>query len=145
MAAAWLKERCTVLSVGDSRAYRIAADGTWKQLTHDHTILNAMIDRGEANPETEYASFYNMLDSCLVADDEETDFRIHYEETPFLAGDSILLCTDGVHDTLGDVQMQRLTEAGLDPGTQVGIWRKAVLAAGAPDNFSMILLRRSAP
>jgi len=143
-AVAYQADCCTVISVGDSRVYRIAADGTWRQLTRDHTILNAMIERGEADPETEYASFYNMLDSCLTADDEETEFRIHHEKAPFLEGDSILLCTDGVHDTLGDAKMQTLTDPGLAPCAQVEVWRKAVLAAGAPDNFSMILLRRPA-
>ena len=137
-------DRCTVISVGDSRGYRITADGIWKQLTRDHTILNAMIDRGEADSETEYATIYNMLDSCLVADDEETEFPVHREESPFLIGDSILLCTDGVHDTLGDAKMQQLTDQSLDSCAQIGVWRKAVLAAGAPDNFSMILLRRIA-
>ena len=136
-------EDCRVISVGDSRVYRIAADGTWQPLTRDHTLLNAMIERGEADSATEYASLYNALDSCLIADDEETEFRIHSEHAPFLVGDSILLCTDGVHDILGDSGLQTLTDLGLTPHAQVELWRKAILAAGAPDNFSMILLRRS--
>jgi hypothetical protein len=37
--------------------------------------------------------------------------------------------------------MQQLTDPSLDSCAQIGVWRKAVLAAGAPDNFSMILLR----
>ena len=138
-------DHCTVISVGDSRVYRITSEGTWQKLSRDHTILNAMIDRGEADPEIEYASLYSILDSCLVADDEETEFSIHRKETPFLVRDSILLCTDGVHDTLGDAKMQKLTDLSLDSCTQIGIWRKAILAAGAPDNFSMILLRQIAP
>jgi Serine/threonine protein phosphatase len=136
---------CSVISVGDSRVYRIAADGNWQPLTRDHTLLNAMIERGEADPATEYASLYNALDSCLIADDEETEFRIHYEHAPFLEGDSILLCTDGVHDTLGDAKLQKLTDLVLTPCAQVEVWRKAILAAGAPDNFSIILLRRTTP
>lgn len=136
------QDRCTVLNIGDSRVYRIVANGEWRQLSRDHTILNAMIDRGEAEPGKDYASFYGMLDSCLVADDEETEFAVHRAESPFLPGDLLLLCTDGVHDTLGDARLTRLTDALLAPQDQVEVWRKAVLKAGAPDNFSMILVRR---
>lgn len=134
-------DRCVVLSVGDSRAYRISADGEWQQLSRDHTILNSMIDLGEADANTEYASFYGMLDSCLVADDEETDFPVHRSATQLLPGDAILLCTDGVHDTLGDAKLKRLTTLPIDPDVQVETWRHAVLKAGAPDNFSMLLVQ----
>lgn len=135
-------ERCSVLNIGDSRVYRIADGGEWQQLSHDHTVINAMIDRGEADAGREYASIYNILDSCLVADDEETEFAVHRSEAPFLPGDSLLLCTDGVHDTLSSDVLKRLTDPSLSPQEQVRTWRKAVLAAGAPDNFSMVLVRR---
>ena len=64
------------VSVGDSRVYRISAEGVWEQISRDHTLLNTLIDQGEADSETEYASIYGMLDGCLVADDEETDFPV---------------------------------------------------------------------
>ena len=61
---------------------------------------------------------------------------------PFLPGDALLLCTDGVHDTINDNELQRLTDASLSPKAQVQVWRQAVLAAGAPDNLSMIFVRK---
>lgn len=133
-------DRCVAVSVGDSRVYRIDARGTWQQISRDHTILNNMIDRGEADSQTEYASFYGMLDSCLVADDEETYFPVCRVETQFLPGDSILVCTDGVHDTLGNEALQKLTMFPIVPSVQIDIWRKAILKRGAPDNFSMALV-----
>ncbi|MBU0500544.1 MAG: protein phosphatase 2C domain-containing protein [Gammaproteobacteria bacterium] len=135
-------DRCKILSVGDSRVYRIAADGKWEQLSRDHSLLNTLIDQGEADADEAYASFYNLLDSCLVADDEETEFPICCVESPFLEGDALLLCTDGVHDTLGDLRLQQLMAQGLDPLAQVVRWREAIFAAGAPDNFSLIFVRR---
>jgi serine/threonine protein phosphatase PrpC len=142
VAAECIGDRCLVLNAGDSRAYRIAADGEWRQLSHDHTVLNAMIDSGEADAGKEYASFYSMRDSCLVADDGETDFSIARADASFLVGDAILLCSDGVHDTLGDSKLRHLTDPCLSVLEQVKVWRKAVLAAGAPDNFSMVLAKR---
>ena len=141
IAAQYHRDRCSILSIGDSRAYRMTAKGDWQQLSRDHTVLNAMIDRGEAVAGKVYASIYNMLDACLVADDEETEFPLHRAESSLLPGESLLLCTDGVHDVLGDAKLQRLMNPQLDAQAQVTILRKAILAAGAPDNFSMVLLR----
>ena len=137
-----LEDHCAVLNVGDSRAYRIAASGEWQQISHDHTLLNAYIASGEADANQEYASLYDSLDSCLVADDEEMDFAVHSAKVPFLPGDRLLLCSDGVHDTLGDARLMNLADPGFTVLQQVEIWRKAVLLAGAPDNFSMLLAQR---
>jgi serine/threonine protein phosphatase PrpC len=142
VAVECLEDCCAVLNVGDSRAYRIAASGEWQQISHDHSLINAYIARGEADANQEYASLYDSLDSCLVADDEEMDFDVHRAEAPFLPGDRLLLCSDGVHDTLGDERLKKLADPGLTLRQQVEVWRKAVLLAGAPDNFSMLLAQR---
>lgn len=131
-------ERCTVMNVGDSRVYRIAANGAWQQLSHDHTILNGMIARGEAEEGEDYANIYHMLDCCLAADNEDTDFDIHHCVAPFFPGDALLLCTDGVHDTLDSASLQQLIAPGTSALAQAQILRKAVIRAGAPDNFSLI-------
>lgn len=129
---------CRVLSIGDSRAYCISAQGVVRQLTRDHTVLNGMIDRGEADAQTEYASFYAMLEDYLIADDENLDFPVHYSLTRLHPQDAVLLCTDGVHDALGDEGLASLTNRSISPLAQVEVWRSAVLKAGALDNFSMI-------
>ena len=67
---------------------------------------------------------------------------MHRAEAPFLPGDRLLLCSDGVHDTLGDARLMKLADPGLTVLQQVEIWRKAVLLAGAADNFSMLLVQR---
>lgn len=142
-AAACRGERCTVVSVGDSRAYRFAADGQWEQITRDHTILNRLIDEGAAEEGVAYAGFYGMLDSCLTADDADTEFSIHYSTTTFMPGDMLLLCTDGVHDTLGE-ELMALFDRNAGALAQVRRWRQAILDAGAPDNFSLVLIERTA-
>lgn len=142
LAAVQCKEGlCTVMNVGDSRVYKITGDGQWEQLSHDHTLINAMIARGEAKPGIRYARMYDALDSYLAADHEEIDFAIHRREAPFLPGDSLLVCTDGVHDVLGDANLQSLYRNCVKLSSQIDIWRKAILSAGAPDNFSIILVK----
>ncbi len=137
-------DHCEVLNVGDSRIYRISAAGAWQQLSHDHSLINSLIEQGEAEAGVEYASFYYSLDSCLVADSEESEFAIHRRVERMAAGDTLLLCTDGVHDTLTDAQLQSLFDASLSPIEQAQVWRDAVLDAGAPDNLSLIVVRYDA-
>ena len=137
-------EQCSVMNVGDSRVYRLSSQGEWQQLSRDHTVLNGMIARGEAAEGEEYATVYNTLDSCLAADSEEADFDIHQCAAPFLPGDALLLCTDGVHDTLDSASLQQLIVPGTSALAQAQILRKAVIRAGAPDNFSLIFIASKA-
>ena len=137
-------DHCEVLNAGDSRVYRISAAGVWQQLSHDHSLINSLIEQGEAAAGVEYASFYYALDSCLVADSDECEFAIHRRIERMAVGDTLLLCTDGVHDTLSDAQLQSLFNPILSPKEQVQVWRDAVLDAGAPDNFSLIVVRYDA-
>ena len=141
VAATCCNAICHIVNVGDSRAYMITASGNWTQLSHDHTILNDLIETGEADPEIEYAQMYGGLAHCLIADNEEDVFSAHHSSAPFLAGASLLLCSDGLHDTLGDTALRQLYSPDNSPQEQVAVWRKAVLQAGAPDNFSIILAR----
>ena len=133
-------EQCAVMNVGDSRVYRLSSRGEWQQLSRDHTVLSGMLARGEAEEGAEYATVYNMLDSCLAADSEDADFDIHHCVAPFLPGDALMLCTDGVHDTLGSASLQQLIVPGTSALAQAQILRKAVIRAGAPDNFSLIFI-----
>ena len=137
-------EQCAVMNVGDSRVYRLSSRGEWQQLSRDHTVLNGMIARGEAEEGEEYATVYNTLDSCLAADSEDADFDIHQCAAPFLPGDALLLCTDGVHDTLDSASLQQLIVPGTSALAQAQILRKAVIRAGAPDNFSLIFIASNA-
>ncbi|TVR57248.1 MAG: hypothetical protein EA420_19240 [Candidatus Competibacteraceae bacterium] len=58
--------RAAVLNVGDSRVYQANREGQWRRLSKDHTVLQGMIDRGEASPAIE---FKHTLDVRQVASD----------------------------------------------------------------------------
>ena len=137
------ENRCIVVNVGDSRAYRITVDGSWETLTRDHTVIESLRQQGQASSDLEYAHIYDALDSCLIADDEETEFSVHRRESPFQQGDSLLLCSDGLHQTLGQKILEQLFDPGHSTQAQVEIFRIAVLKAGAPDNFSLVLVKHT--
>lgn len=141
MAAHVNGTHCVVVNVGDSRAYHVDGEGRWQQLSRDHTVLERLISEGKAERGTQYAKLYDALEYCLIADDTETEFRIHRSETNCMPDDTLVLCTDGVHDCLGQATLERLLVPQRPVKEQVEMWRHAILAAGAPDNFSLIATR----
>lgn len=137
----WRADQWSLVNVGDSRVYRIGREGEWRQLSQDHTYRQSMIARGEIAADQSLGQLFNDLEHMLIADDNEDDFAIHWQRGIWQSGDTFLLCTDGVHDTLGKARLQALFQPGRELVDQLVVWRDAVLAAGAPDNFSLILLR----
>lgn len=128
-----------VLNAGDSRVYHVDGLGQWRRLSKDHTQLQALIDAGQARVDQAYASLYRALESALIADPEEEAFPIHRERIGLLPGARLVLCTDGVHEVLGETELWRLFDSGLDACAQLSVWHEAVLRRGAPDNFSLVL------
>ena len=141
VAAHIIGRRVAVLNVGDSRAYRRSAAGEVAQISRDHTELNRLRESGIADAGVEYGSIYDALSDCLIADPEETGFAIHCESLELQDGDLLILCSDGVHDVLGDAAWRALIAENATPQVLVQQTRQHVLAVGAPDNFSIIVVR----
>ena len=138
VAASIKNNLCTILNVGDSRAYHINTKGDWQQLSHDHTVLNEFIASGQAQSDEDYADIYSGLAHCLVADEDAFDFAIARAEKSLAVGECILLCSDGVHDVLSAEFLQQSFKK-YPLKECVTHWRKQILRMGAPDNFSIVL------
>ena len=144
VAAHVIGQRVAIVNVGDSRAYHRLASGKVVQVSRDHTELNRLRESGAAAAGVEYASIYDALSDCLIADPEETGFSIHSESLELQDGDMLILCSDGVHDVLGDAVWSANIAEHATPLALVQQTRKLVLAVGAPDNFSVIAVRYEA-
>jgi PPM family protein phosphatase len=134
-------QRAAVLNVGDSRVYQVNQEGRWRRLSKDHTVLQEMIDRGDARSDTEYASLYLALEHVLCADPEASDFAIHRVTVTLEPGDTLVLCSDGIHDQLGEAKLWALFDPSLDVAAQAKVWRDAVWRDGAKDNLSLIAIK----
>jgi serine/threonine protein phosphatase PrpC len=130
--------RAAILNVGDSRVYQAKANGQWQRVSKDHTVLQGLIDKGQAVPGRDYASLYGMLEYVLCADHESEDFALHRVVVTLEPGDWLVLCSDGVHDELGEERMWALFDPGREVGAQAQFWRDAIWKQGARDNFSLI-------
>lgn len=82
-----------VAHVGDSRAYLISY-GDLKRITLDHSFVQEMVNRGEITEEqARIHPGRNYITRALGVDKE---VREDYISFPFLKGELLLLCTDGL-------------------------------------------------
>jgi len=85
-----------VVSVGDSRAYRLRA-GELQQLTRDHTVSNELLASGVSLDAARGSRI--RLDALTSFIGLRSDFAVpaHITSHSVVAGDRFLLTTDGVH------------------------------------------------
>ncbi|SUO95332.1 putative protein serine/threonine phosphatase [Suttonella ornithocola] len=133
----------SLCNVGDSRVYLISKEGYWQQLSHDHTELNRMIAAGEAQEGVKYSDVYNMLEQCLVADEECDEYlRPFFAKGTLQAGEALLLCTDGLHDALSHEQLENIWQSEADLCARLRALRKAVRQTRFYDDCSIVCAQR---
>lgn len=129
---------CVVTNIGDSRVYRITEEGI-ERITKDHSLMEEMIDRGEITPEeARYHPDRNVITRALGTKEREiADAYL----CPMRAGEYLLLCTDGLIDTVSDQEM--LFEVIHDSDTDTCLERLLAISMsrGAPDNVTGVLLK----
>ena len=124
--------------VGDSRCYRVRG-GQIEQLTEDHSLLNDYIKMKHLTPE-EIANFphKNVIVRALgMKETVKVDTRF---ESP-QAGDTFLLCSDGL---CGPVTDEQILEAVISSPDIQTASRKLIDKAnenGGPDNITAVLAR----
>jgi protein phosphatase len=130
-------ERAHLAHVGDSRAYLLRA-GALRQLTEDHTLVNRMVKAGEISPEeAEVHPHRNVVTRALGT---EPSVQVDEDDVPLLAGDRLLLCSDGLSNMVTTDQIQAILEA--NPSAQDAATRlvRAANRAGGVDNITVIVV-----
>ena len=128
--------RLGLLHVGDSRAY-LLRDGALTQITHDHTLVQALVDEGRITEEDAGSHPQRSLITRALDGREGVDLDLSVREAR--AGDRYLLCTDGLTGPVG--RRETLQEALEIPDPQEACDRLVQLAlrGGGPDNVTVIV------
>jgi len=139
MVAAVVRDRrASVLNIGDSRCYRVGGEGIVK-LTRDHSLVEDLVNRGEITPEqARQHPQKNLITRCLGS---ERQARTDLYEVELREGEFLLLCTDGLSNTLTD---QELLYEILHGGTPESCCQRMLdiaLERGAPDNVTAVLIQ----
>ena len=128
-----------ISNVGDSRAYHITPEGITR-VTKDHSLVESMVDRGDITAEeARHHPNRNLITRALGPDiSAACDGFI----CPMEVGDYLLLCTDGLIETVSDQEMLFEIVHGDDPGTCLDRLLAIAKHHGAPDNVTAVLARK---
>ena len=109
-----------IVHAGDSRAY-LFRDGELKQLTSDHTLVQALIDGGEISPEdAKRHKLRNVVTNVIGGPREGVVAEIH--KLILLDGDTLLYCTDGLTNPVNDAAIAEVLEHDPDPEEACITW-----------------------
>jgi serine/threonine protein phosphatase PrpC len=128
-----------VAHVGDSRAYAIH-DGAIHQITRDHSLVAQLVENRQITPEQARIDPRRNLvtRSVGVALDVDVDAETLHDE--LREGDTLVLCTDGLHGLVNDDEIANAA-SGQD---LEGACRSLVELArqrGGPDNITLMIAR----
>ncbi len=128
--------RLGMLHIGDSRAY-LLRDGELSQITHDHTLVQTLVDEGRISEEE--ASTHPQRSLITRALDGRDGIEPDLSVREVRVGDRYLLCTDGLTGPVG--RRETLQEALQIPDPQESCDRLVQLAlrGGGPDNVTVIV------
>jgi PPM family protein phosphatase len=138
VAAVVADGRLTVVHVGDSRAYLFRA-GSLRRLTSDHSIGQQMLDGGRlSEAQVRRLPARGILTRALGIEADPPVAAL--ASLDWHAGDLLLLCSDGLTDSVDDRQLATtllLHPRSLADGARDLI--AAALGAGCTDNLTVLL------
>ena len=128
-----------VTNVGDSRAYYITEAGITR-ITKDHSLVESMVDHGDITAdEARHHPSRNLITRALGRD---TNAACDGYIRPMAQGDYLLLCTDGLVNTVTDQEMLFEIVHGGDLDTCLDRLLHISKSQGAPDNVTAVLMQK---
>ncbi len=131
------ENRFSVIWTGDSRVY-VVRDARVKQLTVDHTEAQMLLRSGSITAE-EAAAWprKNVIVHAIGVNDTP---HVEMTQGDVRAGDTFVLCTDGLTNHVSDAEIQILVTSNSAQRACVELIRVA-LERGGTDNVSVIVVR----
>ena len=135
-AMLWSGSQLALVHVGDTRAYLLRG-GELFQITHDHTVVQSLIDQGrltaeEALSHPERALLLRALDGTQAA---VPDLSLH-EVRP---GDRYLLCSDGLTAVAPASGIHQVLHDAAEPAAAVRELISLANSGGGPDNIACVV------
>jgi serine/threonine protein phosphatase PrpC len=126
-----------VVNIGDSRTYSLNSGGL-RQLSTDHSVVQQLIDMGAIDPcAAQSHQSRNVLTRALRAD---VEYSADVWRLPMIAGDRILVCSDGLTREVDDRFIASVLRAIPDPQAAANQLVKAAVDAGGHDNVTVLVI-----
>jgi serine/threonine protein phosphatase PrpC len=135
-AMLWSGSQLALVHVGDTRAYLLRG-GELFQITHDHTVVQSLINQGrltteEALSHPERALLLRALDGTHAT---VPDLSLH-EVRP---GDRYLLCSDGLTAVAPASGIHQVLRDAAEPAAAVRELISLANSGGGPDNIACVV------
>jgi protein phosphatase len=136
LTAMWLvDDRIAMVHIGDSRGY-LCRGGDLVQLTRDDSYVQMLVDSGAITREQAWSHPQRSLVSqVLQARPAQPAYTVLRPDP----GDRLLLCSDGLSDVVTEEQIGQVLRDYPDPEDCTAELIKLALAAGGPDNITVVL------
>lgn len=138
VAAIMRGEDLLISNVGDSRAYLLNSSGI-RQISRDHSLVESMVEQGNITHEqAKNHPGRNLITRALGPDETVQDDEFSHK---WKQGDYLLLCTDGLVNTVSDQEL--LFEIVHTEDAEHCLERLVGISVsrGAPDNVTAILIQ----
>ncbi|MGB6200358.1 MAG: Stp1/IreP family PP2C-type Ser/Thr phosphatase [Candidatus Acidiferrales bacterium] len=135
----WITDRRLSLAhVGDSRAYLLRT-GSFEQLTADHSLVADLVRGGILTPQqAEVSEQQSILTRALGT---QSSVEVDADEQMLLAGDVLLLCSDGLSRTVTNPEIASTLETHPDPQKAADRLIDLANENGGEDNVTAIVVR----
>ena len=127
-----------VANVGDSRTY-LWREGELRQITTDHSLITSLIAAGTVQPE----AIYTHPDRHVVyrSMGNKPSVEVDVWQEPLQPGDNLLLCSDGLWESVRDEGIQEVLLTYFEPQMACNEMVRRANLAGGEDNISVILVK----
>lgn len=122
--------------MGDSRTYRLR-QGTLKQLTKDHSLVQDQIDQGLITESQ--ARTHSMRNVILRAVGVRPSPALDTLRGPIYSGDLFMLCSDGLTDLVEDDTITQALNQDADISKKIDHLINLAKQAGGKDNITVVL------
>ena len=131
-----LHQKVYIAHVGDSRAY-LYRNHKLSRLTKDHSFVQEMMEQGQMTEEQAEKHPYKNIITRALGSGGYVD--VDYMEFEALAGDYVMLCSDGFTNPVPEAAAQELLNGPFDD-TVCDRLVAAANANGGPDNITVVLI-----
>ena len=137
-------DRVTTFNVGDSRVYRFR-DGILKQLTNDHSLVQALLTTGQiTREEAIHHPQKNIIIQSLGGNTAEERLQVDIENIrgSFEPEDAFLVCSDGLSDMVGDENIEGILQTSKSVVDAVHTLVSRANENGGHDNITVVIATR---
>jgi serine/threonine protein phosphatase PrpC len=130
--------------IGDTRLY-LFRDNSLIKITRDHSFVGFLEDSGRLSEEAAMRHpKRNEINKALGFEASiKGDDYIETGESPFLPGDTILLCSDGLSDMIGNSSIASVLSSTKSLSVKAKALVDAANEAGGKDNITVVLVQNN--